>query len=83
MRRLDLEASRGERGAVGRLLGGKENAPAAMAFLAMLSGLLCSSICFLAAYHSPSPAIWISAGTPFLTFAGSAVGYVFGRTASQ
>ena len=79
MRRLDIQASKVDRGAVGWLIGGRDNAATATAFIAMAAGMLGTFGCFLGAYFSSSSSTWINAGELFLAFAGSALGYIFGR----
>ncbi len=79
MRRLDIEASKVDRGAIGWLIGGRDNAATATAFIAMTGGVFGTFACFVGAYFSSTPATWINAGELFLAFAGSALGYIFGR----
>ncbi len=47
MRRLDIQESRDERGAIGNLLGGKENSPIAITAIAVIFGIVGCCICYV------------------------------------
>ncbi|WP_353718199.1 hypothetical protein [Dyadobacter sp. 676] len=67
-------------GVLGRFFGDGRNTQTFVAFMAVLSGVLIFDICLIAAYRKPAEAqFWSDAGLKALAFAGTALGYLFGK----
>lgn len=84
---LEKEANRhreavaaGERGWFGQALGGRQSAPLAIAFIAVVAGFASWVWClFQGQVQGNDPAFWGSQADRALAFASLALGYVFGR----
>ena len=69
-----------ELGFVVRFFGDGRNTQTFVAFMAVFSGVVIFAICLLAAYRKPIEAqFWSDAGLKALAFAGTSLGYLFGR----
>lgn len=87
MREMELSAraaeQRSELGLIGRLLGGKENAPVAIAAIATVSGIAGFFVCLHYAAYSSSPDRFTRYADASIGFAGVAIAYLFGRGSRQ
>lgn len=73
MRNVDL-------GFLGRFFGDGRNTQTFVALMAVFSGMVIFAGCLFAAYMQPSEAhFWSDAGLKSLAFAGTSLGYLFGR----
>lgn len=69
-------------GFLGWFFGDGRNTQTFVALIAVLSGLVIFGICLIAAYRKPGEAhFWSDAGLKALAFAGTSLGYLFGRGA--
>lgn len=69
-----------ELGFLGRFLGDGRNTQTFVALIAVFSGLMIFGTCLVAAYRKPADAqFWSDAGLKALAFAGTSLGYLFGR----
>lgn len=67
-------------GFLGWFFGDGRNTQTFVALIAVFSGLVIFGTCLVAAYRKPSDAhFWSDAGLKSLAFAGTSLGYLFGR----
>lgn len=72
-----------ELGFLGWFFGDGRNTLTFVAFMAVFSGLTIFGTCLVAAYKKPADAqFWSDAGLKALAFAGTSLGYLFGRGAA-
>ena len=72
-----------ELGIIGRLLGGKDNAPTSVALIALASGILAFFLCLHYAAYSSTPETWQREAEGSLAFAASALAFIFGRSSKR
>jgi hypothetical protein len=78
--RHDEENSRTQLGLIGGAFGGERNAPAAIALIAMLFGLIgWIGALVLAAVYPEAAEFWAKNGERALSFAATALAFIFGR----
>lgn len=71
-----------ELGFLGWFFGDGRNTQTFVALIAVFSGLFIFGTCLFAAYRKPAEAqFWSDAGLKALAFAGTSLGYLFGRSA--
>jgi len=69
-----------ELGFLGWFFGDGRNTQTFVALIAVFSGLMIFGTCLVAAYRKPTDAqFWSDAGLKALAFAGTSLGYLFGR----
>lgn len=69
-----------ELGFLGRFFGDGRNTQTFVALIAVFSGVSIFATCLFAAYCKPTEAqFWSDAGLKALAFAGTSIGYLFGR----
>jgi hypothetical protein len=83
MRQMELTAKaaeqRTELGFIGKLTGGKDNAPVAIALVAVVCGIFLTFLCFHYAAYSAAPQTWTREGDAALAFTSAALSFIFGR----
>jgi hypothetical protein len=73
-----------ELGFLGRFFGDGRNTQTFVALIAVFFGVSIFATCLIAAYRRPSEAhFWSDAGLKSLAFAGTSLGYLFGRGTSS
>ncbi len=81
--RADLNAraqeQRSELGLIGKLFGGRENAPIAVAAIAMLCGIVGFFLCLHYEAYVTNPDRFVRPSDASLAFAAAALAYIFGR----
>ena len=71
-----------ELGFLGKFFGDGRNTQTFVALIAVFSGVLIFAVCLYAAYCKPIEAhFWSDAGLKALAFAGTSLGYLFGKGA--
>ncbi|MCF0070695.1 hypothetical protein LZD49_09440 [Dyadobacter sp. CY261] len=72
-----------ELGFLGRFFGDGQNTQTFVALIAVFLGLVIFGTCLVAAYGKPAEAhFWSDAGLKALAFAGTSLGYLFGRASN-
>ncbi len=80
--RHEKDMRNAELGFLGRFFGDGRNTQTFVALIAVFSGVSIFAICLFAAYRKPTDAqFWSDAGLKALAFAGTSLGYIFGRGA--
>lgn len=73
-----------ELGFLGWFFGDGRNTQTFVALIAVFSGLVIFGTCLIAAYRKPADApFWSDAGLKALAFAGTSLGYLFGKGAAH
>jgi hypothetical protein len=69
-------------GTFGKLLGGRENSPIAVASVAILCALLVAVYCLHEAVYSTNPERWFHEAETMLAIVTVALGYIFGKSSA-
>lgn len=70
-------------GILGKLLGGRENAPTNVALIALGCGVVAFFLCLHYAAYSSTPETWHREAERALAFAASALAFIFGRSSRR
>jgi hypothetical protein len=83
MRQMELTAKADEQrtdlGVVGKFTGGKDNAPTAIALVAVICGICLTFLCFHYAAVSVVPQTWTREADAAMAFTSAALSFIFGR----